>query len=108
MSNVTIEFLKDSVQKAYNNGFKDGMETSMHYYLVKVKGYSNDWVDFIVKTDSKKKAIDLTYKQVVSEYSPDYMRSRLYEPYHKKDITALRVDKLMFNEDGITDLYPID
>lgn len=42
-----------------------------------------------------------------SIYPPDYMRSRLYEPYHKKDITALRIDKLMFNEDGITGLYPI-
>lgn len=108
MGNVTTEFLKDSVQKAYNNGFKDGMETSTHYYLVKVKEYSNDFVDFIVKADSKKKAIDVAYKEVVRMYPPDYMKSRLYEPYHKKDISALRIDKLMFNEDGITDLYPID
>ena len=79
-----------------------------YYYIVKVKEYSNDCIDFIVKADSKKKAIDLAYKQVVREYHPDYMRSRLYEPYHKKDISALRIDKLMFNEDGITDLYPID
>ena len=80
----------------------------MYYYLVKVKGYSNDWVDFIVKTDSKKKAIDVAYKEVVRIYPSDYMRSRLYEPYHKKDITALRIDKLMFNEDGLTDIYITD
>ena len=80
----------------------------MYYYLVKVKGYSNECIDFIVKADSKKKAIDVAYKEVVRMYPPDYMRSRSYEPYHKKDISALRIDKLMFNEDGITDLYPID
>ena len=76
-----------------------------YYYLVKVKDYSNDCVDYIVKAESKKKAVDIAYKDVVRIYPPDYMRSRLYEPYHKKDITALRIDKLMFNEDGITDIY---
>lgn len=80
----------------------------IYYYLARVNEYSNDHVDFIVKADSKKKAIDLAYKEVVRECPPDYMRSRLYEPYHKKDITALRIDKLMFDEEGITDLYPID
>ena len=34
----------------------------MYYYLVKVKEYSNDCIDFIVKADSKKKAIDVAYK----------------------------------------------
>ena len=67
----------------------------MHYYLVKVKEYSNDFVDFIVKADSKKKAIDVAYKEVVRIYPPYYMRSRLYEPYHKKDITALRCSTKM-------------
>ena len=77
----------------------------MYYYLVKVKEYSNDCIDFIVKTDSKKKAIDVAYKEVVRIYPPDYMRSRLYEPYHKKDISVFRIDKLLFNEDGLTDIY---
>lgn len=77
----------------------------MYYYLVKVKEYSNDCIDFIVKADIKKKAIDVAYKEVVRIYPPDYMRSRLYEPYHKKDIYVWRIDKLLFNEDGLTDIY---
>lgn len=77
----------------------------MYYYLVKVKEYSTDCIDFIVKADSKKKAIDVAYKEVVRIYPPDYMRSRLYEPYHKKDIYVFRIDKLLFNEDGLTDIY---
>ena len=77
----------------------------MYYYLVKVKEYSNDCIDFIIKADSKKKAIDIAYKEVVRIYPPDYMRSRLYEPYHKKDISVFRIDKLLFNEDGLTDIY---
>lgn len=81
------------------------MTKKTYYYLVKVKEYSNDRVDFIVKADSKKTAIDVAYKEVVRIYPPDYMRSRLYEPYHKKDISVRRIDKLMFNEDGITDIY---
>lgn len=84
------------------------MTKKTYYYLVKVKEYSNSCVDFIVKADSKKKAIDIAYKEVVRIYPPDYMRSRLYEPYHKKDISAWRIDKLMFNEDGITDIYMTD
>lgn len=80
----------------------------MYYYLVKVNGYGTDCVDFIVKADSKKKAIDITYKEVVRIYPPDYMRSRLYEPYHKKDISVCRIDKLLFNENGITDIYIAD
>lgn len=79
-----------------------------YYYLVKVKEYSNDCADFIVKADSKKKAVDIAYKEVVRIYPPDYMRSRLYEPHHKKDISACRIDKLMFNENGITDIYIAD
>ena len=77
----------------------------MYYYLVKVKEHSNDCIDFIVKADSKKKAIDVAYKEVVRIYPPDYMRSRLYEPYHKKDIYVWRIDKLLFNEDGLTGIY---
>ena len=77
----------------------------MYYYIVKVKEYSNDCIDFIVKADSKNKAIDVAYKEVVRIYPPDYMRSRLYEPYHKKDISAWRIDKLLFNDDGLTDIY---
>ena len=77
----------------------------MYYYLVKVKEYSNDCVDFIVKADSKNKAIDVAYKEVVRIYPQDYMRSRLYEPYQKKDISVWRIDKLLFNEDGLTDIY---
>ena len=76
-----------------------------YYYLVKVKGYSNECIDFIVKADNKKKAIDVAYKEVVRIYPPDYMRSRLYEPYDKKDISVWRIDKLLFNEDGLTDIY---
>lgn len=76
-----------------------------YYYLVKVKDYSNNCVDFVVKADSEKKAVDIAYKEVVRIYPPDYMKSRSYEPYHKKDMTVLRIDKLMLNEDGITDIY---
>lgn len=79
-----------------------------YYYLVKVKEYSKDRVDFIVKADSKKKAIDVAYNYVVRIYPPDYMKARLYEPYHKKDILVWRIDKLMFDEDGITDIYVTD
>lgn len=84
------------------------MTQQTYYYLVKVKGYSNDCVDFIVKADSEKKAIDIAYKEVVRIYPPYYMRSRLCEPYHKKDISVWRIDKLMFNEDGITGIYMTD
>lgn len=77
----------------------------MYYYLVKVKEYSNDCIDFIVKAESKNKAIDIAYKTVVREYTPDFMRSLSYEPYRKKDIFVWRIDKLLFNDDGLTDIY---
>lgn len=93
-----------SLKVALGDGKKLNMN-KMYYYLVKVKEYSTDCIDFIIKAYSKNKAIDIAYKEVVRIYPPDYMRSRLYEPYHKKDISVLRIDKLMFNEDGLTDIY---
>lgn len=58
-----------------------------YYYTANVKGYNlltNYGVDFIVKADTTKKAIDIVYKQICDEQPPEELKASGREPFYKK------------------------
>lgn len=81
-----------------------------YYYLANVRGYNlltTYGVDFIVKTNTAKKAIDIVYKQVRAEQPPTELKASGRKPFYKEDITVHRIDGLDYDKNGLVDTFAI-
>lgn len=82
------------------------MKDKVYYYAASVYGYSSgSCVDFIVRAENAKKAVDIVYNQICYECPPQEQKAHGYEPMYKKDITVRRIDKLYYDKNGLTEPY---